>query len=62
MNAQDLQQLDELLSRRLDEKLRNFATKDDLKKFATKDDISSTEKRLEQKIKEVETRLTTDIK
>ena len=39
MTPKDLKQIDKLLDKKFDEKLKNFATKDDLKNFATKDEI-----------------------
>lgn len=39
MKKSDLCQISDLMDRKFDEKLKNFATKDDLKQFATKDDL-----------------------
>jgi|SRR3989344_6706991 len=41
MTPKDLKQIDKLLDKKFDEKLKNFATKDDLKNFTTKDDLKN---------------------
>lgn len=41
MKKSDLQEISNLLDRKFDEKLINFATKEDLKSFATKEDIDN---------------------
>lgn len=39
MAAVTLNQIEDLLDRKFDQKLKNFATKDDLKNLVTKDDL-----------------------
>ena len=54
MTPKDLKQIDKLLDKKFDEKLKNFATKDDLKNFTTKDDLKNfaTKDEIELKIDE----------
>jgi hypothetical protein len=50
MNSQDLQQIDKLLSKRLDEKLKNFVTKADFRNLPTKSDLKNELKNLEENL------------